>query len=84
MSKSWAGGSTRRWRALRTAVLTRDQWTCRLQLPGCTTRATQVHHLAGKQAGDNPALLVSACAHCNGSVGDPTRDNPNPRPTTAW
>lgn len=43
MSKTWANGSTRRWRHIRRLVLERDQHRCRLQLAGCTTIATHAH-----------------------------------------
>lgn len=84
MSKSWSGGSTRAWRKLRMRVLARDGFACRLRLPGCTERATDVHHVAGKAQGDDPALLVAACHACNMVVGDPTRYNPPARPATRW
>jgi hypothetical protein len=70
----WDGkGSTRRWRALRLVILARDGWTCRLGLPGCTGRAEHVHHVLGKQFGDDPSQLRAACANCNRKIGDPLR-----------
>lgn len=85
MSRGWQGGSTRAWRKLRALVLARDAYVCRLQLPGCTTRANHVHHTLGKTiTGDDPTYLVAACEHCNLKVGDPTRHNPQPRPMTRW
>lgn len=84
MSKGWEGGSTRAWRRVRRHVLERDGYLCRLKLDGCTTRATHVHHLAGKGAGDDPANLVAACQHCNLKVGDPTKHDPDPIPWTGW
>lgn len=67
-------------------MLQRDGHTCRLQLPGCTTIATHVHHTQGRSTtGDDPAYLVAACAPCNLAVGDPTRTrDPAPRPVTTW
>lgn len=84
MSRSWAAGSTRAWRKVRAYVLTRDGHRCQLRLPGCTTVASHVHHLLGKQHGDDPAQLVAACAHCNLAVGDPRSHDPAPQPRTRW
>lgn len=84
MSKNWQGGSTRRWRRIRAAVLLRDGNLCQLKLEGCTTVAEHVHHVIGKAAGDDPAHLTSACAHCNLKLGSPTRHDPPPQPRTRW
>ena len=88
MSSSWAKGSTRQWRRVRARVLARDEWLCRLQIPGiCTTAATHVHHTKGRAVtGDDPAFLVAACQACNLHVGDPTarRHDPPARPITKW
>lgn len=85
-SRGWVGGSTRAWRKTRLLVLERDGYLCQLRLPGewtvvvdgetqtrrCTELATQVHHLDGKAAGDDPDRCVAACRNCNLKVGDPT------------
>jgi 5-methylcytosine-specific restriction endonuclease McrA len=84
VSKAWTGGSTRAWRRVRALVLARDGRLCRLQLAGCTTVATHVHHVRGKARGDDPAHLVAACAGCNLKVGDPTTYDPEPRSVTKW
>jgi 5-methylcytosine-specific restriction endonuclease McrA len=86
MSQAWAKGSTTAWRRTRAGVLTRDGYRCQLQLQGCTTKATQVHHTLGRTVtGDDPAHLVAACQHCNLKVGDPTRaTDPAPQPRTRW
>jgi 5-methylcytosine-specific restriction endonuclease McrA len=85
MSKGWEGGSTRRWRKTRALVLVRDGYRCQLRLPGCTTHATHVHHVAGKQFGDDPALLVASCQHCNLVTGDPTKlSDPKNEAVTKW
>lgn len=77
MSKAWKGGSTTAWRKVRLVVLARDQYRCRLALPGvCTGLATQVHHVLGKASGDDPAHLVSSCRGCNLKVGDPLKRKP--------
>ncbi|RKF24131.1 HNH endonuclease [Micromonospora globbae] len=84
MSRSWEGGSTRAWRKLRAWVLNRDSHRCQLRLPGCTTIATHVHHLRGKQHGDDPTYLAAACAHCNLATGDVSGHDPAPQPRTRW
>lgn len=84
MSRHWDGGSTRSWRRTRGQILARDGWRCRLKLDGCTTRATEVHHVLGKGVSDDPDDLVSACRHCNGTTGDPRAADPPPRPMTRW
>lgn len=84
MSKGWAGGSTTAWRRTRRAVLRRDGYRCQLKLDGCTTNANHVHHLDGKALGDDPRRLVAACEHCNLKTGDPTKQDPQPRPRRQW
>lgn len=86
MSKAWSGGSTRRWRRLRALVLERDQHRCRLQLDGCTTLATHVHHTLGRTVtGDDPAYLIASCRNCNLKVGEPKNvENPRPTRKTEW
>lgn len=99
MSRSWAGGSTRRWRRIRRLVLDRDQgkgcrahregWCARAGRPGphtCTGVPTQAHHTLGKAvSGDDPRYLVAACGPCNQHIGDPARaaDPPN-KGVTKW
>lgn len=90
MSKSWAGGSTTRWRKIRAGVLARNradnQGRCTLQIVGvCTGEADQVHHTLGKQVtGDNVAYLAAICRACNLHIGEPSRHNPTPRPISTW
>lgn len=81
---AWGNGSTTAWRKLRAAVLARDGYRCQLNLPGCTTKATHVHHTLGRKYGDDPVHLVSSCAWCNLSTGEPGSHDPAPRPRTAW
>jgi 5-methylcytosine-specific restriction endonuclease McrA len=71
---SWNGrGSTTAWRKQRRRILSRDQGRCRIQLAGCTGLATQVHHTLGRGVSETDESLISACAHCNGVIGDPTK-----------
>ncbi|MGH6897290.1 MAG: HNH endonuclease [Geminicoccaceae bacterium] len=64
----WAGGSTRRWRTLRTAHLRREPW-CRLcAIRGQQTRATEVDHVIPLARGGalyDPANLRSLCQGCH-------------------
>lgn len=82
MSRRWQG-STPAWKRVRAFVLTRDHYVCQLQIPGvCTRRATQVHHTGPREiTGDNPHYLLAACQPCNNQIGDPTKQDPAPRPT---
>ncbi len=86
MSRSWAKGSTTRWRRVRAEVLVRDRGRCRLRIEGvCTGAATCVHHVAGRDAtGDDPAYLVASCQPCNLTTGDPTNRDPPHRAMTTW
>ena len=96
MSRSWAKGSTRQWRATRASVLRRDGYRCQLAYPGtwltrdgqlrrCLVVATHVHHKLGKAYGDNPTDLQASCSACNLRTGDPTRStDPPPKPRTRW
>lgn len=85
MSRAWSKGSTTAWRKLRLVVLARDLYRCRIQLDGCTTVATHVHHTMGKARGDDPAHLVAACAPCNLKTGDPNKGKDPPgRAMTRW
>lgn len=64
---------------LRLAALDRDNYRCRLRLPGCTGHATTMH-LDPRRAGDHDqaslADVVSACAHCHGVVDAPRAARP--------
>lgn len=70
MSSKWADSTrTRRlppnWRRqIVPRILDRDDHTCRIRLPGCIGRATEVDHIA---AGDNhdDANLQAACEPCH-------------------
>lgn len=82
---NWEKGSTRAWRRTRARVLARDGHVCGLQLQGCTTVATCVHHTVGRGVtGDDERYLVASCDNCNGKAGDPTKGDPAPRPVSSW
>lgn len=89
MSRSWAKGSTHKWRKLRRAILLANQQEnrgrCTLHIPTvCTGTATQVHHVKGKKHGDDPKWLVPCCRACNLHVGDPNKGNPQPKRVSTW
>lgn len=92
MSAGWTGGSTRRWRKTRTAVLDRDLWRCKVRVPTvCTGAATCVHHTLGRNVtGDEDTrYMVASCTECNLHIGDPaTHTNcplcAQPTPRTKW
>lgn len=75
-------GSTWSGRKSRAAVLVRDRYRCRVQLPDiCTTIATVVHHTLGwTVTGDDPRHMVAACEPCNQKIGDPRHHDPAPSP----
>jgi len=89
MSKGWAKGSTAQWRKIRAWVLldnrVHNEGRCTLHIPGvCTGQATQVHHTRGKAYGDDPKYLMAVCQACNNAIGDPTKNNPQPKPQSNW
>lgn len=90
MSRSWAAGSTRRWRRIRAGVLAENQRTrggvCGVQLDGvCTGVADTVHHILGRAVtGDDPKHLIACCRACNLKIGEPNRHNPKPRRVSSW
>lgn len=63
-----------------------DGHRCQLRLAKCTGHATTVHHLDGVARGVIVPIdrLLSACAWCNGHVGDPTKHDPEPIAWTEW
>lgn len=86
---AWDGGSTRRWRRTRAAVLAANRrengGRCVVQVAGvCTVRATCVHHTRGRAVtGDDPDFLVASCKPCNLHIGEPDI-SPQPTPVTRW
>lgn len=87
---TWDKGSTRAWRRIRAAVLAENQRTnqskCVLAIPNvCTGQATCVHHTQGRAiTGDDPRYLVASCKPCNLHIGQPSRNNPQPRKISKW
>lgn len=78
MSNAWKGGSTTAWRRVRAMVLIRDGFRCQLKIRNiCTTQATQVHHMLGREvSGDDPRYLVASCRECNLKAGNPALARP--------
>lgn len=78
-------GSTRAWRTLRAKVL-REEPTCRIQGPGCTHTSTTVDHIKPRSIRPDLAMVRSnlrgACAHCNYSRGNGTKQRRTPTETT--
>ena len=64
---------------LRAACFREKGNRCTLRRPGCTGKATQLHHLGNRLiVGDGPDVTEPACASCNQQVGDPTKGDPAP------
>ena len=79
MSKHSARGH--KWRTLRAAILTQHPHCWR-----CGQPANTIDHIQPASRGGNlydPANLRAACAHCNKSRGDGTR-NPATYTRTDW
>lgn len=77
------------YRRTKAATLRRDGYRCQLKLPGCLVTADQCDHVIPMSKGGDPLSLSNcraACAHCNASRGDGSRENielPH-RPLTNW
>jgi hypothetical protein len=90
VSRSWATGSTSRWRKIRAAVLNENAQhnagRCTLAIPGvCTGTASCVHHVHGRDVtGDDPRYLAAVCTPCNLHVGRPRPSDPRPKGGTQW
>lgn len=77
------------WRKVRLEVLNRDGWLCRVRLPGCRGRATDVHHLddyAVSGASFDADRLVASCGRCNKVLGGrlARRLQTERKPSRAW
>lgn len=86
MSHAWKGGSSTGWRAIRAAVLSRDQYVCQVQVAGvCTGAAQCVHHIHGRAiTGDDMRYLQASCTACNLHIGEPNKPDPEIRSVTKW
>jgi hypothetical protein len=89
MSRSWEGGSTRAWRALRANILAANRMNnrgrCCLAIQSvCTEVATEVHHMRGKAYGDRAEDLLPSCKACNLHVGQPGKVSPQPKKISNW
>jgi len=90
MSRAWADRTGyRRYRANRAAILAangmENRGLCTLQIQGvCTGAAEEVHHVKGKQYGDDPKWMVPSCKACNLHVGQPGRGNVEPKRVSNW
>lgn len=62
------GGSTRKWRTIREAVLQRDGWQCQ----ACGQDANTVDHVLprARGGGDDMENLQAMCAKCNRDKSD--------------
>lgn len=64
-------GTPHAWRRVRSEVLNRDGYHCRIRHPGCLGDATEVHHLGmvrdnrSTAAALDPDRCVSACTPCH-------------------
>jgi 5-methylcytosine-specific restriction endonuclease McrA len=67
MSSLTGNGSTRRWRRLRTRILSRDGYVCFY----CGRIANTVDHLHPRAlgGGDDSSNLVACCSRCNLAKG---------------
>lgn len=87
MSKAWNNAAKRGWKNIRLRILRRDNYQCRLAIPGiCEGYATQVHHTLGiAVTGHDEAYLVAACRPCNLRVGQPGNNtDPQHATSTDW
>ena len=82
------------WPTIRLQVLERDEHTCRIQGPRCTTRATHVDHIIPWSEGGapyDPDNLRAACTACNTgrqqarlAAMAKLNQQTNPEPSRAW
>jgi 5-methylcytosine-specific restriction endonuclease McrA len=76
---------------MRSYILKRDNYTCRVRLPGCTNDAPEVgghvDHIIPKDAGgtDQETNLRAACPTCNLARGKGNAPyEPEPKVVTRW
>jgi hypothetical protein len=68
------GYNSAHWRAVRLARLEAANYTCEIQLPGCTGLATHVHLAPSARGRHYEARLEdtqAACAACSGAIDAP-------------
>ena len=66
------------WRRIRQQILARDNHTCQIQAPGCTTHATQVDHIVPTSQGGawwDGSNLRASCHRCNNQRVDRSGNN---------
>jgi len=58
---------TQEWKDLRTRVLARDRYTCKLALPGCGVRASIADHIIARRDGGSDTMmnLRAVCWACH-------------------
>jgi 5-methylcytosine-specific restriction endonuclease McrA len=66
----WSKVPQRTRKAIREAVFARDEYRCRLELPGCTRIAEEVDHVLRASSLEDPLLYDTAnirasCRRCN-------------------
>lgn len=64
------------WKQVRLTILARDNWTCRIRLPGCQVHANEVDHIIPLAQGGarlDPRNLRAACQPCNAKRGGQLR-----------
>lgn len=73
MSKTWAGGSTRRWRRVRALVLARDGYRCRAHEDGWCDRVPGMHACTGRAEQGGPDAGHAHHTHGRAVTGDDMR-----------
>ena len=80
--------NSHQWQKLRKTTLHRDNHTCQLNYPGCTTTATEVDHISNLTTGGTNKLdnLQAVCTNCHKqktqheSLASRTRHKRKPKP----
>lgn len=73
MSKAWGKGSTRAWRRLRAAILTRDRYRCRAHDDGWCDRAPGQHTCTGRADLTGPHAGHAHHTHGKAATGNDPR-----------
>ena len=62
------------WKRISRQVLQRDRYTCQYRITGCTSRATEAHHLTYARVGrESLEDLIAVCHHCHEVITDESR-----------